>query len=617
MITDSPVHLVKAVYNYKASNNDELCLKKGDVITVTQALEGGWWEGTLNGVTGWFPSNYVKELKTETLKPERNNAQPSSEVPLSPNLNDVKMYRGIVFQDIVDTENNHLSELQTLISNYLIPLKESNILNDMEYSYLVNNLEEVCNSSRVLLRMLEDVKGFPSEAQRIGGEFMRVSVYMKNIHLNYSSGHPKAAAVIEKHKDSLGKFMEDHGANPPGILTLTTGLSKPFRRLEKYPALLLELLRHTPEHHVDRGDTQRAASLYRDIANTCATIRKQKEMELEIMAGNIKGWEGEPIHTLGNILHLGSVVILSDDQQRSSRFLVAFPETLVILSAKLGSFTYEGRLPMSGLIVRKMDSSEGHPFSFEISSNLIQRFTVICSSADSLNQWLNIFPSSAIRNSTASPRHATLPRSSPSHSSQMRTSISPVNSLQALPTGQTHSSRSTSPEDKPNNRIAAAARQVTKKVWPNWNLRPHPPMRASLTTQNEVKLRRSNSYKKDKDHESDGDLPVRQTLDVLNSFDRLRNTMPSATASAPPRLNFEEDKIFIDGLEDDDGTEPKEKTLVDTVYMLKDQILELKEEVSSLNKALSEEIKARKRLESLVRAHLPMQENHILPSLDG
>ncbi|GFT83157.1 rho guanine nucleotide exchange factor 7 [Trichonephila clavipes] len=89
-----------------------------------------------------------------------------------------------------------------------------------------------------------------------------------------------------------------------------------------------------------------------------------------------------------------------------------------------------------------------------------------------------------------------------------------------------------------------------------------------------------------------------------------------ATASAPPRLNFEEDKIFIDGL-NDDGTELKERTLVDTVYMLKDQILELKEEVSSLNKALLEEIKARKRLESLVRAHLPIQENHILPSLDG
>lgn len=40
----------------------QLCFKKGDVIAVTQKDEG-WWEGTLNGKTGWFPSNYVEECK--------------------------------------------------------------------------------------------------------------------------------------------------------------------------------------------------------------------------------------------------------------------------------------------------------------------------------------------------------------------------------------------------------------------------------------------------------------------------------------------------------------------------------------------------------------------------
>jgi len=25
-------------------------------------VDGGWWEGTLNGKVGWFPSNYVKEI---------------------------------------------------------------------------------------------------------------------------------------------------------------------------------------------------------------------------------------------------------------------------------------------------------------------------------------------------------------------------------------------------------------------------------------------------------------------------------------------------------------------------------------------------------------------------
>ena len=45
---------------------EQLCFKKGDVITVTQCIDGGWWEGTLNGRTGWFPSNFTKEIKGGT-----------------------------------------------------------------------------------------------------------------------------------------------------------------------------------------------------------------------------------------------------------------------------------------------------------------------------------------------------------------------------------------------------------------------------------------------------------------------------------------------------------------------------------------------------------------------
>ena len=45
------------------SVNFQLNFSRGDIITVTQVIEGGWWEGTLGDTTGWFPSNYVKDIK--------------------------------------------------------------------------------------------------------------------------------------------------------------------------------------------------------------------------------------------------------------------------------------------------------------------------------------------------------------------------------------------------------------------------------------------------------------------------------------------------------------------------------------------------------------------------
>lgn len=67
-------------------------------------------------------------------------------------------------------------------------------------------------------------------------------------------------------RDELNQIMESQGAVNPGILVLTVSLSKPFRRLEKYSGMLLELERHIEENHIDRGDTQRSISIYKEIA---------------------------------------------------------------------------------------------------------------------------------------------------------------------------------------------------------------------------------------------------------------------------------------------------------------------------------------------------------------
>jgi Rho guanine nucleotide exchange factor 7 len=45
---------------------------KGDIITLTQQIEGGWWEGTIGGKTGWFPSNYVKPCRWAMIRQTLN-----------------------------------------------------------------------------------------------------------------------------------------------------------------------------------------------------------------------------------------------------------------------------------------------------------------------------------------------------------------------------------------------------------------------------------------------------------------------------------------------------------------------------------------------------------------
>ena len=56
------------------------------------------------------------------------------------------------------------------------------------------------------------------------------------------------------------------GANKPGLMMLTTGLSKPFRHLERYAGLMQEVEQHLSDDHPDRGDTQRSIGFYKNVA---------------------------------------------------------------------------------------------------------------------------------------------------------------------------------------------------------------------------------------------------------------------------------------------------------------------------------------------------------------
>lgn len=56
--------LARVMYQYKAAQDDELNLSKGEIVNVLEKSGDGWWRGECNGQSGWFPSNYVSEEDT-------------------------------------------------------------------------------------------------------------------------------------------------------------------------------------------------------------------------------------------------------------------------------------------------------------------------------------------------------------------------------------------------------------------------------------------------------------------------------------------------------------------------------------------------------------------------
>ena len=89
--------------------------------------DGGWWEGTLDGKTGWFPSNYVKEL--EAGGASASAATPSTAVTAATaNADEIAAkrleFRQQLVRDVLEKEREFVVEMRTtLVKKYLAPLR--------------------------------------------------------------------------------------------------------------------------------------------------------------------------------------------------------------------------------------------------------------------------------------------------------------------------------------------------------------------------------------------------------------------------------------------------------------------------------------------------------------
>uniref|UniRef100_A0A8C4QXB9 Rac/Cdc42 guanine nucleotide exchange factor (GEF) 6 n=1 Tax=Eptatretus burgeri TaxID=7764 RepID=A0A8C4QXB9_EPTBU len=610
--------LVRARFDFARTNEDELSFAKGDIITVTRVEEGGWWEGTLHGRTGWFPSNYVREIKAceHPISPNAKHSGRTVESTMS-----TKGYYNVVMQNIVETEQTYSKELQTLLCQYLRALQVIEKISQADTSLLVGNLEDIAAFQQGLVQSLEELIKLPEMQQRVGGHFMAVMDCMCSLYLTYCANHPSAVRV-------LAEFMESRGASSPGLLILTTSLSRPFMRLEKYPTLLRELERHTEDSHPDKADIQRSMVSFKLLTTQCMEMRKRKELELQILMEPIRAWEGDDIKSLGGITYMSQVLVqTAGNEEKAERFLLLFPNVLVLLSAssRMSAFIFQGRLPLHGLNVIKVEDEDSLRHSFEISGSSVDRLMISCSSSHDAHEWLDLLQ----RHGKGTTVSGSLPSSTsphggkPTEGSTKSLSVNP--GYHTLPLAGSHGGHG-------GHQTALQIRghlepPRTVKPWSLSCLRPAPPLRpsAALIYKEDLskspktmkKLLSSRKTRKPSDEDPgrksssaclEEDTQILKVIEAYCTSAKTRQTLNSICNkdSAPQVLLPEEEKIIVEERRSNGQTVIEEKSLVDTVYALREQVQELKQDTRRLRQGLEEEARARKSLEKIMKRYLKL-----------
>uniref|UniRef100_A0A674EGF6 Osteoclast-stimulating factor 1 n=1 Tax=Salmo trutta TaxID=8032 RepID=A0A674EGF6_SALTR len=561
--------LVKAKFTFQQTNEDELSFNKGDMISVSRQEDGGWWEGSFNGNKGWFPSNYVKEVK-------------GSDKPVSPKSGPLKnpvkgfdtpavskTYYNLVLQNILETETEYSKELQNLLTSYLHSLQPTDMLSSADVSHILGNLEDISTFQLMLVQSYEECTKLPESQQRVGGFFLNLLPQMKALYMAYCSNHPSAVNVLTEHSEELGEFMEGKGASSPGILTLTTGLSKPFMRMDKYPTLLKELERHMEEHHPDRPDIQKCLTSFKSLSAQCQEVRKRKELELQILTETIRRWEGDDIRTLGPVLYMSHTHCHTHGSEVRQHQIALKYVTLKV----------SGKLPLTGMLISRIEDCEMVKNAFEISGSTCERMQVVCNNQQDLQEWVEHLsrhtqirnaPSGIMTTPTAKPQSVpchTLPSHplTPSRHSESR-GVSGGPAYHTLPHPSSHGVPQTPPMWGPLEPPS------TPKPWSLSCLRPAPPLKPSAAlcykedlSKSPKSMKKLLPKRKPERKPSDEDFATRKSTAALEEDAQILKVIEAYCTSAKTRQTLNSTWQGTDLMHNHVLAEPVDRSSVDTI----------------------------------------------------
>ena len=61
-----------AEYDLESTKEDELTLKRGDILHIVEKSDSGWWKGRANdGETGWLPASYLRAPTAKELQEKK------------------------------------------------------------------------------------------------------------------------------------------------------------------------------------------------------------------------------------------------------------------------------------------------------------------------------------------------------------------------------------------------------------------------------------------------------------------------------------------------------------------------------------------------------------------
>uniref|UniRef100_A0A8C7N693 Intersectin 2b n=1 Tax=Oncorhynchus kisutch TaxID=8019 RepID=A0A8C7N693_ONCKI len=279
MLGSNSVCQVIAMYDYKAANEDEMSFSKGQLISVFDKNDPDWWKGEVNGVTGLFPTNYVKMTTADTDPSQQWCADLNSLDSMSPQERKRQGY----IHELLQTEERYVEDLQIVMEVFHKPMSESGRLTEAEMAMIFVNWKELIACNTKLLKALRVRKktGGENMPVQVIGDILASELAHLQPYIRFCSCQLNGAALLQSRtdnqqdfKDFLKKIATDYRCKG---MPLSSFLLKPMQRITRYPLHIKNILESTQEDHADRRPLREALERAEELCSQVNEGVREKE----------------------------------------------------------------------------------------------------------------------------------------------------------------------------------------------------------------------------------------------------------------------------------------------------------------------------------------------------
>lgn len=186
--------------------------------------------------------------------------------------NNVQSHRQQIVKEIFDTEHTYISQLNTVITLFLKPVRVGGLIPADVVMAVFSNIEAILSVNNELFHFMRQ--------KSLGEAFTYLGPFLK-LYSTYANNFQNANSVLQdwlRSNSEFSKFVSLQEARPECCgLRLSSQLITPVQRIPRYKLLLKDLLKHTRRTHPDYSKLSKAADQIESVASHINEFIRQHE----------------------------------------------------------------------------------------------------------------------------------------------------------------------------------------------------------------------------------------------------------------------------------------------------------------------------------------------------